>query len=274
MSIRSVAPFLSLLVLLATGCSEFNKALKSDDKAYKMQMAVKYYDKNDFDRAMPLLEELRQVTRGDTMFERVSYYYAKGYYGMKDYIMAGYYLDNFTKTFRNSRWAEECSFLAAICHYKESPAYELDQSDTRTAVNQLELFMVRYPDTQLRDTCNTLIDELRAKLEVKEFEGAKQYLRTRHYRPASLAFRNFLKHWPNSRFREEALFLTFQADHDLAMNSVEASQPARLEEGLRSYDNFADAFPESKRMSEAKRMLATLKAQQDRLQAKAHEARP
>ncbi len=270
MTLRTLAP-LVLLALLLPACSEFNKALKSDDKAYKMQAAVKYYDKNDFDRAMPLLEELRQVTRGDTMYERVSYYYAKGYYGMKDYIMAGYYLDNFHKTFRNSRYAEECSFLSAICHYKESPAYELDQTDTRTAISQLELFMVRYPETALRDSCNTLIDELRAKLELKEFEAAKQYQHTRNYRSAGLAFRNFVRHWPNSRFREEALFRTLESDHDLAINSVESSQEARIEDGIRSYGNFADAFPESGRLNEAKRLLAGLQQLKDRRQGQAKE---
>jgi outer membrane protein assembly factor BamD len=264
MSPRSLFLLLPCMVLLAA-CSEFNKAVKSTDKGYKMATAVKYFDKGDYDRAMPLLEELRQITRGDTMYERVSYYYSKGYYGMKDYIMAGYYLDNFAKTFRNSKYAEECSFLAAICHYKESPEFELDQTDTKAAISQLELFMVRYPETTLKDSCNTLIDQLRDKLELKEYEGAKQYLHTRNYRPASIALRNFMKHWPNSPYREDVLFSILEADHDLAVNSVESSQPARIEDGIRSYGTFADAFPESSRMTEAKRLLADLNARKERL---------
>ncbi|HEY0975979.1 MAG TPA: outer membrane protein assembly factor BamD [Flavobacteriales bacterium] len=259
---------LFLCALMLTACSEFNKAVKSEDKAYKMEMAVKYFNKEDYDRAMPLLEELRQLTRGDTMYERVSYYYAKGYFGMKDYILGGYYLDNFAKTFRASRYAEECSFLAAICHYKESPEYELDQVDTRTAISQLELFMVRYPETALKDSCNNLIDQLRAKLEVKEYKAAKQYLHTRNYRAASVALQSFMKHWPNSEFREDVLFSILQADHDLAVNSVESSQAKRIEDGIRSYGTFADAFPESSRLNDAKRLLADLTERQNRSTSK------
>jgi outer membrane protein assembly factor BamD (BamD/ComL family) len=97
MRIRLLLPL--VLAVAATSCSEFNKAVKSTDKDYKYRMAVQYFDKPDYDRAMPLLEELLGLTRGDTLYEPVSYLHAKGYFGMKDYIMAGYYLGNFAKTF-------------------------------------------------------------------------------------------------------------------------------------------------------------------------------
>lgn len=263
MRIRLLLPL--LLVLGATSCSDFSKAVKSTDKNYKYRMAVQYFDKPDYDRAMPLLEELLGLTRGDTLYEQVSYLHAKGYFGMKDYIMAGYYLGNFAKTFPGSARAEECSFLAAYCHYKESPEYELDQADTRQAIDQLELFLVRWPETSLKDSCNGLIDGLRAKLEMKDYAAAEQYLRTRQYRAASLAFATFLAQWPNSGYREQASFNILQADHDLAMNSVESRKVERAQAGIRSFNTFADAFPESRRMPQAKAMLRDLNAQLQRL---------
>jgi outer membrane protein assembly factor BamD len=261
---RKYFPFILFLAALLASCSEFSKAVKSTDTQYKYRMAVKYFEKPDYDRAMPLLEELLSLTRGDTLYEPVSYYYAKGYFGMKDYILAGYYLGNFTKTFRNSVHAEECAFLSAYCYYKQSPEFELDQADTKTAIDKLQLFMVRYPDTQLRESCNTLIDGLRAKLEKKDYFAAKQYLRTRYYASASNAMQGFLRKWPNSSYREEALFSILQADHDLAMNSVEDKKAERVEAGIRSFNTFADAFPNSTRLSMAKMLLKDLQAQQER----------
>jgi outer membrane protein assembly factor BamD len=255
-----------LAAALLASCSEFNKAVKSTDVQYKYRAALKYSEKPDYDRAMPLWEELLGMTRGDTLYEEVSYQYAKGYFGMKDYIMASYYLGNFAKTFPNSVHAEECSFLAAFCHYKESPEYELDQTDTRTAIDKLQLFLIRYPETTLKDSCNALVDQLRLKLEKKDFYGAKQYLRTRHYAPASEAMRDFLRKWPNSRYREEALYSIFQADHDLAVNSVEEKKKERVEAGIRSFNTFADAFPDSPRMAQAKSMLRDLTELQQRSQ--------
>jgi len=254
-----ISLLLSLAIALLLGsCSEFSKAVKSTDVQYKYRMAVQYMEEPDYDRAMPLLEELLSLTRGDTLYEPVSYYYAMGHFGLKDYIMASYYLSNFAKTFRISKHAEQCTFLAAYCHYKESPEYELDQRDTHAAIDKLELFMIRYPETALKDSCNSLIDELRLKLEKKDFFAARQYLRTRHYRPASEAFKGFLRNWPNSIFREEALFNILQADHDLAVNSVESRQAERAEAGIRSFNTFADAFPESTRLPEARILLRDL----------------
>jgi len=260
---RRLFPFFLLAAALLASCSEYSKVVKSTDVPYKYRMAVQYFEKPDYDRAMPLFEELLSLTRGDTLFERVSYYHAKGYFGMKDYLMASYYLGNFAKTFRNSPLAEECNFLSAYCHYKESPEHELDQQDTRTAIDKLELFMVRYPESLLKDSCLTLIDELRLKLEQKDYAGAQQYLRLRQYRPASEALRDFLRVWPNSRFREEALFSSLQADHDLAVNSVEAKKAERMEAGIRSFNTFADAFPNSTRMPQAKAMLKDLQPGQN-----------
>lgn len=237
-----------------TSCSDFNLALKSDSLEYKLEVAEKYYAAESWDRAIPLLEELIVAYRSTVTSERVNYLHAKSYMGMKDYTLAGYYLANFTRTFPKSQYAEECAFLSAVCFYKNSPNYELDQVDTRNAIDQLQLFMVRYPNTTLKDSCNNLIDELRTKLEVKAYHGADQYFRMRNYQAASVAFRNFVREWPNSRFREDAMLIILKADHHLAMNSVESKKLDRLKDAIKSYHNFADAFPQSVVLPEANKL--------------------
>ena len=241
-----------------TSCSDFQKALKSDSIAYKFDVAERYYLKGEYERTLPLWEELIALTRGSSLSEKVYYYHAKSVFGMKDYTLASYYLTNFTKTFPTSTYAEESAFLSAFCYYKNSPNYELDQTDTREAVNDLQLFLVRYPNSILKDSCNLLIDRLRGKLELKQFNNARQYYRLRNYQGTSVAFRNFLKAWPNTEFREESLFTILKADHHLAFNSVESKKKQRIEEAIRSYHNFADAFPESIDKREAARLYGQL----------------
>ena len=265
--------------VLGTSCSEFNKAVKASGEGavgIKMAAAEKYYAigaaglapgatrkqkrkaGGGFERALPLLEELTALTRGDTLFERVSYLYSKSYFGIKDYILAGYYLQNFSKTFPTSRYAEECDFLNAMCSYRESPAFELDQTPTSSAIEQFQYFLVQYPNTALTDSCNSLIDQLRGKLEKKDHANAMQYVKTRNYEAAGIALRNFVKKWPNSAVREEVLFEILRTDHDLAVNSVDAKKAQRVAEGLRSFDTFADAFPESARFKEAQHLRDAL----------------
>jgi outer membrane protein assembly factor BamD len=249
-----VLPMLLLAALLLGGCGEFNKALKSNDLEYKTSIAEKYYEAGKYERAIPLLEELIVLCRGGACSERMNYLHAKSHFNMKDYIMGAYYLANFTRTFPRSSYAEECAFLSAYCHYKNSPAFPLDQSETRSAIEQMQLFMVRYPGTSLRDSCNTLIDRMRLKLEEKSYRAAEQYYRMRHYQAASITYRNFMREWPNSRWRETAMMQILRADYNLAINSVEAKRGERLAEGIRSFNNFADAFPESPLLAEANKL--------------------
>ncbi len=256
---RKLLPLLlSAIVLVA--CSDFNRALKSTDAAYKLQVAEEYYGKGAYDRAIPLLEELVMVLRGRAEAEKVNYLYAKSHYLMKDYTLGGYYLGNFVRTFPTSQYAEECAFLTAMCFYRNSPEYELDQADTRTAIDQLQLFMVRYPNTTKKDSCNTLIDALRNKLEMKGWNSAYQYYHMRNYQAASVAFKGFLREWPNSKHREDALWLTLRSDHAMALNSVESKKRERVIEAIRSFRNFADAFPQSGLMPDAEKMHQELNA--------------
>lgn len=248
-------------VVLLSACSDFNRALKSTDLDYKWKVAQEYYDKESWDRAIPLMEELIVLTRGTQRSQEVNYKHAKAHFNMKDYTLAAYYLANFVRTFPTSPFAEECSFLSAYCYFKNSPNFELDQADTRAAIDQMQLFMVRYPATALKDSCNTLIDRMRNKLEIKSFESAMQYYHMRNFQASSVAFRSFNREWPNSRFREEAMMLILRSDHEMAVNSIESKKRERLQEAIRSYRNFADAFPQSPLLGEAERLNLVLSAE-------------
>lgn len=247
-----------------TGCSDFNRALKSDSIPYKIQVAERYYEKGSYDRALPLLEELIMLLRGTAESERINYMHAKGYFLMKDYIMAAYYLENYVRTFPAGKYSEECAYLNAFCYFKNSPNYELDQADTRTAIDQLQLFMVRYPGTSLKDSCHALIDGLRLKLEVKTYHAAEQYHHMRNYQAASVAFKDFVRQYPNSDYREDAMLRVLQSDHALALNSVESRKEERLREAIRSYHNFADAYPNGVERDAADRLLKELNAELER----------
>jgi len=244
------------------GCSEFNKAMKasgdSTGMAMKMRVAQKFMDKRSYDRAIPLLEELIMLKRGTADFEEISYLHSKAHYLMKDYTMASYFLENYVRTFPTGRHAEECAFLDAICYYNNSPNYELDQTDTRTAIDRFQLFLVRFPNTSLRDSTNGMIDLLRSKLEVKAYHAAEQYFHMQQFQAASMAFKEFMRQYPNSDYREDAMLRILRADHALAFNSVESKRADRIREALTAYNNFADAYPASVERDQAERLRKEL----------------
>src|SRR5438045_900348 len=76
---------------------KFNRLLKHGDMEEKYAAAVKYFDKEDYSKAIILFEELMGVYKGTSKAEEISYYFAYCNYNLDDYIIAGYQFRNFVK---------------------------------------------------------------------------------------------------------------------------------------------------------------------------------
>ena len=244
--------FLPIVVLLFSilSCSEYNKVLKSEDLTLKYDKAIQYYEEDEYAKAYPLLEESITIYRGTSKAEKLYYYFAYSDYYLGDFFLASHRFKNFKKMYPTSKHAEECHFMSAYCHYLNSPNYSLDQNDTKQAISELQSFVNQYPESQLLDSCNTLVDELRGKLEKKSFEIAKQYYHTRDYKSAIKAFENCLVDFPDTDYKEEVLYLAVKANYDLAANSIDSKKAERYDATIKSYVKFVDSFPNSKRIKE------------------------
>lgn len=238
-------------------CSKYNKILKSQDVELKYTKALEYYNEEDYQRALPLFEELIAVTRGTSRSEKIYYHYAYCHYGLRDFYLASFYFKTFTKTYPNSEYTEECAFMSAYCHYMNSPIPSLDQSDTKRAIDQFQIFLERYPNTTRKDTCNALVSTLLHKLEVKAYENAALYYDIEQYQAASVALKNVLKQYPTTEYREEILYLILESNYLLAIRSVEEKKQDRLKEAIKSYHTFVDSFPESEKVKDAENIYET-----------------
>ena len=83
--------------------------------------------------------------------------------------------------------------------------------DNYKAINELQEFIDKYPESSKIDTCNILIDQLTDKLSKKAFENAKQYFITENYKAAIKALDNVIIDFPSLRNREEAHFLIIKS---------------------------------------------------------------
>lgn len=243
--------------VMHSGCSKYNKVLKSQDVDLKYTWAMKYFERSDFNRALPLFEELIAVTRGTQRSETIYYHYAQSYFGLRDYYLAGFYFESFVKTYPNSEKAEEAAFMAALCFYKNSPGYSLDQSDTKRAIQKFQIFLERYPNSEKRDTSNVLVENMIRKLEKKAYESAMLYHKIEQYKSAVIALNNVLREYPNSEYKEEILFRILESNYLLAVRSVEEKKYDRLKDTIKSYHTFVDSYPESSKVRQAEALYET-----------------
>jgi len=258
---KLIFPLLTIAVLLAS-CSEYNQVVKSDDYGKKLEVANEHYDRGSKPKVKRNGETkanasvvLRSVTLYEQIYQRMpktgegelAYFrMGKAYYIAGDYYMAGYYLGMFPQRFPYSVKGEEAMFLSAMCSVKNSPESTLDQNDTELAINDLQQFVDRYPNSNLIDSCNKIIDKMRYKLECKAYEDIKLYAKTENYRAAVSSAMTFLDDYPMSRFKEEIQYVLVKNSYLLSKNSIETKKTQRINETIERYSTFVAEYPESK----------------------------
>jgi len=176
-------------------------------------------------------------------------------YLQKNYILAGYHFKNFYKTFPQNEQADEAAYLTAYCYYLEAPKHSLDQAYTFKAINEIQLFINTHPKSDKLEDCNNYMEELRSKLELKSYEIAYQYFKTRQYKAAMTAFTTTVSEYPDTPYREDALYYKTLAAFKLANNSLESLQNERFTEAKTALNDFEEAFPNSGRLEDLRKLI-------------------
>ncbi|TNF49551.1 MAG: outer membrane protein assembly factor BamD [Bacteroidetes bacterium] len=251
-------------------CSDYNSIVKGDDYELKLKEANKLYDKgqsyqykkngelkidrfgnpkikdNSLFQSITLYEQIYQrmpkTGEGELSYFRIG----KAYYLGKDFYMAGYYLGTFVQRFPVSVKCEEALFLSAMCSVNNSPDHTLDQQETELAINDLQQFINRYPASTLVDSCNHIMDRLRLKLERKDYESVKLYVKMEDYRAAVTSALTFMEDHPRSDKREEIYYQLVRNSYMLSKNSIESKKRERIEESIERSRNFVAEFPDSR----------------------------
>jgi outer membrane protein assembly factor BamD len=262
---KGIFSLLILLLVVLTSCSKYQKLLKSTDNENKYEMAITYYEEKDYYRAIQLFDQLLPFFRGTERAERMAYYYANAHFEQKDYILASYYFRQFSKNFPNSKNAEEAAYMSAYCNYLESPPASLDQTVTYDAIKDLQLYINQYPKSERVAKANDLIDELRSKLETKAFGVAKLYFDMKDYKAAVINFQNIIKDYPDTRYREIAMFYIAKAYSYYAESSIQSKKGERYQLCSEAVDNFLANYPESSFGKEARQIQKNVQKQMQNL---------
>src|ERR1700761_1081896 len=248
-----VGALLIVLMLAFAGCkSKFEKLKASNDYAKKYREAIRLYNKRDYSKGLELFETLVSRYRGQSQAEDLYYYYAYTNYKLRDYTSARYHFKTFADTYPTSSRAEECRFMAAYCYYLDSPIFSLDQSNTQSAIDALQLFINLYPKSERVAEASKLIQNLRDKLERKSYENSKLYLTIGDYQAAVISFGNSLRDYPDTKYAEEINYLTIKAQYQYAEHSREDHQPDRYTQVITDANLLLTDFPSSKYVGEAK----------------------
>jgi outer membrane protein assembly factor BamD len=174
-------------------------------------------------------------------------------------LMASYYYSSFPEKFPESQFCEVASFKNLICLIKDTPKYSLDQTETNAALNEIQIFIYKFPKSNKIDSCNLMMDQLRARLELKDFEAVKLYDNTENYISAVTTSETFIKDFPTSKFKEKIYEILIRNSFLLAINSVEEKKTDRIAKTIERYNNFVSEFPSSEFNFQLSEKIAKLK---------------
>jgi len=270
MSLRTY--IILLILLLVSSCSEYQKVLKSTDYDLKKQRAKEYYDAGKYVKSTELFAQLIPRYRATDEGEDMIWMNAQSYYGMKQYDMAETEFKSYVEQYGYGKYIEEAYYMQAICDYNISPRAELDQENTRKAIEEFTIFTAKYPNSSRVDECNKMMNELHERLVEKSYISAKLYYDMKEYKAAVVALSNSLKQFAETKYREEMMFLKLNSLYQYAVNSYAAKQKERYQSALDDYYSFMEEFPKSKYSKDVKKIYQeTAKAL--KIQAPASEAK-
>jgi outer membrane protein assembly factor BamD len=240
-----------ILTLALVSCSGFEKILKSPDYKLKYRKAFEFYNKEEYVKAATLFDDIVNYFRGTTKADTITFYQAMSYYKQKDYILGGHYFGTFAQNFMYSPFTEEAEFLEAYCYYQLSPRPQLDQTSTTTAIESFRSFVNKYPLSKHSGEARELISEMQDKLVEKSRLNAKLYYDMGVYKASIIALKNSLDEFPDTKYKEELMWLVLDSNYQLAANSVPTKQKERFQSTIDEYYSFTSRYPNSKYKKDA-----------------------
>lgn len=249
--IKNILLFASIGTLIAS-CGQYNDVLRNDDYASKNAYAEDAYAKKQYDKSIALFEQVYQRNPRGAEGENAYYKMGMSYYNIGDYSMANYMLSNFPVKYPYSDSAEAAMYYSVVSAANMSPTFELDQTDTESAIDEIQNFIDTYPDSEYLSSCNEILNTLFGKIEKKEFEAINLYSRMENYKAASSSANEFITSHPVSIYREKVYFILVKNSYYLAINSIDSKKRERVDKAIERYLNFVAEFPNTTYLKEVK----------------------
>ncbi|MCL2131141.1 MAG: outer membrane protein assembly factor BamD [Lentimicrobiaceae bacterium] len=238
---------------------------KYKTKEAKYQAAKTYYAKGAYLSAAQLFEEVYPLYMSSREGDTILFLFADSYMKNADYLMAAFHFRDYIRRYPQSPRVEEASFLSARCYYLNSPVYNLDQTDSRSAIENLEFFINAYPQSPFVETANGMIDTLQTKLARKDFNVAVMYYNTGNYNAAQIYFSNLLKDYPGTVYTEEALYYMIKNSYEYAQKSVESKKVERYQMAIDNCLRLRALKADSKFLPEVAKLMADAIKKRDKL---------
>jgi outer membrane protein assembly factor BamD len=266
MILRSV--LLLLVFAFAAGCAGSGR-VSTESPEEALEEGISLYERGKYLRAIEYFQHVFDFGRATPYAADAQYYLARSYYEDEQYLLSANEFTRFVELYRSDERVEEGEYLRAMSYYHLSPPYQLDQTDTRTALSYIRLYLSKYPEGEYAGELAAITEELRAKLAKKQFEIAELYERRELYEAAALSYEQVLEEYPDSRYADNALLGMLRNYKAYAEASIPTRQQERYQLAADAYARLVQLFPGSPLLDEAEEVYASVDRALQRFQEQA-----
>lgn len=261
---KSKALIIIISGLFLASCSEYVQLQKSTDPEQKFAAGKNYFMEKKYAKSITMFESIIQYYRGTPQAEEVMYFIAESYFGQKDYYSASEYYNAYVRNFPRGKFSQDVSYKIALCYYKDSPDARLDQTTTESAIQALNEYIDIYPNSDNVNECRAMLAEMEDKLAYKGFLNAKLYFNLglyggNNYRASIVTAENTLRDYPDTKYKDDIMFVILQSKSKEASLSVAEKRVERYSEVIDEYYRYVNEFADGKHIKEANKLYKEAK---------------
>jgi outer membrane protein assembly factor BamD len=141
-------------------------------------------------------------------------------------------------------------------------APERDQSATRDAIKEIEIFLQRYPNSKLMTEARKLEREARDRLSMSSYRVGFYYFRVKWYQGAIDRFKEVLSTDPAFTNRDAVYYHLAESLYRMATVNPTQVNAALTAEALPYYERLLKEFEQSEYLEAAQKRVAELKTPQ------------
>ena len=175
-----------------------------EDLTPNFNKAMKFFDKGKYLRASDEFNYIIMTDPGSKLANESQYYKGESLFQMKEYDEAWITFDHYTRSTNDFAKIEKSRYRICACTIHLTNSYQRDQKQTKRALDQLQMFLEDFPQSELAQEAEEAIGELRIKLAEKDYEVGRLYLKLEEYESALIYFRSVLIHYYDTDFADDA----------------------------------------------------------------------
>jgi len=194
-----------ILICFVIGCSKTVKK-ESVNAQFYFDRGTEYMEKKDYIKAITDFQTVTESYPGSEIVDKAQFMLAEAHFMNEDYLTAAYEYERVYTDYPSSTYVPEAWFKKALCYQNESPKAVLDQENTLAAIDEFNRFIDNFPQHELAKKAQENIEELRAKLALKEYKNAELYRKLKKDESAIIYYRFVIRDYPRSIWANEARY--------------------------------------------------------------------